>query len=139
MVDRAKHYPPAAYHFVRQALDHALRRIKKRRHISGQELLKAISAYARQRFGPLAREVFHEWGITETLDFGYIVFDLVEKGIMTRRPEDSLDDFRGGYDFREEFERGYDYLTELRKGESRSSSPIEINPDEAGAKPDLAS
>lgn len=137
MVDRAKHYPPAAYQFVRQGLDYALRRIKKRRHISGQELLKAISVFAKQRFGPLAREVFFEWGITETLDFGYIVFDLVEKGIMTRRPEDSLEDFRDGYDFREEFDRGYDYLAELRKEQRRPSSPIEINPDEAGAKPDL--
>ena len=138
MVDRAKHYHPAAYHFVRQALDYALRRIKKRRHISGQELLRAISAYAKRRFGPLARQVFEEWGVTETLDFGRIVFELVEKGVMTRRPEDSLADFKDGYDFREEFERGYDYLAELRQ-EKKPASPIQINPDEAGAKPDLSS
>jgi len=134
LVDRAKHYPPAAYQFVRQALDYALRRLKTRRHISGQELLQAISAYARQRFGPLAREVFEEWGITETLDFGRIVFELVEKGVMTKRPEDSLDDFRDGYDFHQEFERGYDYLADLRRGRRRAS-PIQMNPEDPEASP----
>ncbi len=136
MVDRARHYHPAAYHFVRQALDYALRRTQRRRHISGQELLKAISEYAKRRFGPLARSVFEEWGVTETLDFGHIVFELVEQGVMSKQPHDSLDDFKDGYNFREEFDASYDYLCELRRGK-RSASPIEINPDEAGTTPDL--
>jgi len=126
LVDRAKHYHPNAYRFVRQALDYALTelsRVEEARHITGQELLQAISKYAKNRFGPFACRVFEEWGITETLDFGNIVFELVEREVMTRRPEDSLDDFRDGYDFHEEFEVNYDYLSELRSSSS-SSSPI---------------
>lgn len=114
-MDRARHYDPAAYHFVRQALDFSLSRLHKRRHITGQELLKSISRYAKIRFGPLARFVFEEWGILDTMDFGHIVFELVERGIMTKRPEDSIGDFKDGYDFKKEFDENYDYLTEIRR------------------------
>jgi uncharacterized repeat protein (TIGR04138 family) len=115
MVNKAKNYHPAAYRFIRKSLDFALSRLNRHRHISGQELLDAIAEYARLRFGPLTRQVFEEWGIVETLDFGRIVFELVEAGVMTRQPEDSIEDFRDYFNFEEEFDRNYDFLTELRK------------------------
>ncbi len=114
MDEPKRRYHPSAYHFVRQALDLALSHLEHRRHITGQELLKSIAELAKRRFGPFARLVFEEWGVTQTLDFGAIVFEMVEGGIMSRRPEDSIEDFRNGYDFRAEFEDNYDYLSELR-------------------------
>ncbi len=73
------------------------------RHVTGQELARGIADYGRDRFGPLARAVFAHWGIRETLDFGHIVFSLVDNGLMGRTDEDSLEDFRDVYDFDEAF------------------------------------
>jgi uncharacterized repeat protein (TIGR04138 family) len=100
---------------VRQALDFALKTLGERRHITGQELLRSISEFSRKRFGPLTRTVFEEWGILETFDFGRIVFELVEQGVMSKTDEDSIEDFRDGYDFHQEFEVNYDYLSEIRR------------------------
>ncbi len=129
MEESKRRYHPSAYHFVRQALDLALGHLEHRRHITGQELLKSIAKLAKRRFGPFARLVFEEWGVTRTLDFGIIVFEMVEGGIMTRRPEDSIEDFRDGYDFRAEFEDNYDYLIDIR------NNGHSIPAGEEGARP----
>lgn len=115
MVDRARHYHPAAYSFVRQALDFGLNQIGQKRHISGQELVGFICEFARLKFGPLANFVFEEWGIRETLDFGHIVYDLIEQRVMAKQPEDSIEHFREVSDFRVEFDpRRYDFLSDIR-------------------------
>ena len=126
MVNRARHYHPAAYQFVRLSLDYVLTDLEERRHISGQQLLQGIARYAKLRFGPFVRPVFEEWGVRETMDFGHIVFELVDRQIMTRQAEDSIDDFRDVYDFRAEFDEGYDYLSEMRR--ENLSSPTEPRP-----------
>ncbi len=136
MVDKARRYNRAAYVFVRKALDFALNRLGERRHVSGQELLAAISVLARRRFGPLTRTVFEQWGVRGTVDFGHIVFELIEKEVMSSRPEDSIEDFRGVYDFREEFENNYDFLASLRKsGELVSLTGDPDDPDSEAASP----
>ena len=48
-----------------------------------------------------------QWGVTETLDFGRIVFALVDGGLMSKTPEDRLEDFADIFDFRAAFEGGY--------------------------------
>jgi len=116
-------YHPAAYQFVRLALEHALKKFEKRRHISGKELLGSISEYAKRRFGSLSRLVFEEWGIYETVDFGNVVFELVDMGVMSKRPEDSIDDFKNIFDFRKEFEETYDYVSKLRCSPQLSATP----------------
>ncbi len=63
--------------------------------------------YARDLFGPLAAQVWRSWGIQDTLDWGRIVFLLVEAGMLNRQETDTLEDFRSGFDFDEEFVRGY--------------------------------
>jgi uncharacterized repeat protein (TIGR04138 family) len=55
----------------------------------------------------MARTVLRRWGITSTLDFGQIVFALIQADQMQRTEEDTLDDFRNVYDFRTAFESGY--------------------------------
>jgi uncharacterized repeat protein (TIGR04138 family) len=43
------------------------------------------------------------WNVNKCKDFGEIVFNLVEHGILGRTENDSLDDFDGGYSFNDAF------------------------------------
>lgn len=103
ILQRDPRYTAEAYFFVREALDHIVRKLEAPRHISGQELLDGIREYALAEFGPLAKRVLSEWGINECIDFGHIVFNLVNEGLLGKTDEDSIDDFSGGYDFTEAF------------------------------------
>ncbi len=96
-------YTAEAYFFVRDALDHTVRQLETPRHISGQELLDGMREYALQEFGPVAKRVLSEWGINECVDFGNIVFNLVNEGLLGKTNEDSIEDFMNGYDFHEAF------------------------------------
>ena len=59
------------------------------------------------RYGLMARTVLEHWGIHSTDDLGEIVFAMVDCGVLIKREEDRLEDFRGLYDFEEVFERDY--------------------------------
>ncbi|HKK73419.1 MAG TPA: Minf_1886 family protein [Candidatus Krumholzibacteria bacterium] len=100
-------YSPHAYEFVMQALDYTLRNLDEPRHVSGAELLDGIRRCAREEFGPMARHVLNTWGVYESRDFGAIVFDLVERGVLARTDDDDVRDFDDGFDFRTVFEREY--------------------------------
>lgn len=65
------------------------------RHLSGHELLLGMVELARREFGPMARAVFTEWGVRGSADVGELVFQLVECGQLSARPEDSREDFQG--------------------------------------------
>jgi uncharacterized repeat protein (TIGR04138 family) len=43
--------------------------------------------------------VFEEWGIRRCEDFGEIVFNMVEIGLLGKTEKDSRADFQSGYDF----------------------------------------
>ena len=96
-------YTAEAYFFIRDALDHTVRQLETPRHISGQELLGGIRKYALGEYGPVTKRVLCEWGITECIDFGHLVFNLVNAGLLGKTDEDSIADFSGGYDFAEAF------------------------------------
>lgn len=96
-------YSAGAYLFVREGLDHTVRKLDKHRHISGPELLEGMREYALKEYGPVTKRVLSEWGITECVDFGNIVFNLVNEGLLGKTDEDSIEDFMGGYDFLEAF------------------------------------
>jgi uncharacterized repeat protein (TIGR04138 family) len=100
-------YAPAAYQFLLQALERTLKSIGERRHVSGAELLDGVRLLALELYGPLARTVFAHWGVRKTDDFGEIVFDLIEAGVLTRRAEDRREDFCDVFDFEREFEANY--------------------------------
>ena len=51
--------------------------------------------------------VFEQWGIHHCQDFGEIVFNMVEIGLLAKTDRDSRDDFSGGYDFFEAFRKPY--------------------------------
>lgn len=106
-------YAPDAFQFLFESLDDAIRLAGREntegtdRHVSGQELLAGMRAHAIEIFGPLAGAVWRAWGIRDTLDWGRIVFLLVEEGLLNRQETDSIEDFRQGFDFDEAFVASY--------------------------------
>jgi uncharacterized repeat protein (TIGR04138 family) len=105
---RDRRYSREAYSFVMAALQHTVENLGERRHVTGQELLAGIRSLARERFGMMAPAVFNAWGAHKSEDFGWIVFNLVEAKVLSKRPEDSIEDFREGFDFATDFEPEYD-------------------------------
>jgi len=106
-------FSPEAFHFLFQSLQYAIEEAGKgeavggERHVSGQELLAGMRVHAREAFGPLAAQVWRSWGIHETLDWGKVVFLLVENGLLNRQDSDTIDDFGDGFDFDEAFVKSY--------------------------------
>lgn len=107
-------YAVEAFQFLFEALDDSLRLAGKQelegpeRHLTGQEVLKGMRALAERAFGPLAAQVWRRWGIHQSLDWGHIVFLLVDANLLARREEDSIDDFRAGFDFDAAFVDSYE-------------------------------
>jgi uncharacterized repeat protein (TIGR04138 family) len=105
-------YHTDAYLFVREALDYTQKKVGKDnrgriRHVTGQELLEGVREYALERFGPMAMMVLEEWGLHHCRDFGEIVFNMVEIGVLAKTEKDSRADFQAGYDFYDAFRRPY--------------------------------
>ncbi len=69
----------------------------------GRSCARAAATLAIQRWGPLARTVLRRWRIRATLDFGNMVYLLVNNDFMQKTPQDSVDDFRDVYDFDKAF------------------------------------
>lgn len=97
-------YDIEAYFLVQNALSYLMSQIKERRHVSAGELLEAIQQYAGQEYGPFGREVLEHWGVRRSEDFGDIVFNMIERGLLNKTPEDSKEDFSGYDDFWNSFE-----------------------------------
>ena len=101
-----------AYHFTREALDYTQKLISREnkgavRHVTGQELLEGIRQYALQQYGPMTVTVLEEWGIMNCRDFGEIVFNMVESGLLAKTEKDTRDDFQQGYDFTDAFRKPF--------------------------------
>jgi uncharacterized repeat protein (TIGR04138 family) len=101
-----------AYHFLREALDYTQRAVSKAnqgklRHVTGQELLAGIRAFALQQYGPMALTLLQEWGVHRCEDFGELVFNLIDRGVLSQTETDSRADFAGGYDFVEAFRKPF--------------------------------
>jgi uncharacterized repeat protein (TIGR04138 family) len=109
-----RRYAPEAYSFLFESLDHAVRLAKRAgteegaRHVTGQELLNGMREYARRIFGPMGAQVWRSWGIHSSLDWGRVVFKLVEAELLKRQDSDTIDDFREGFDFDEYFVNEYE-------------------------------
>ena len=101
-------YAMDAYQFVRAGLDRAQKdRLRRSQvmsvHISGAELLASLCELAIERFGQQAKATLNGWGVYKCEDFGEIVFNMIEAGLLTKTDKDSKADFQGGYDFDEAF------------------------------------
>lgn len=107
IIEKDSRYDAEAYGFIMATLHYTLSKLKERRHISGRDLLEGIREYSLRQYGPMTRTVLEHWGIKDTADFGEIVFNLVEIGLMKKRPEDTKEEFKGVYDFESTFDRPY--------------------------------
>jgi uncharacterized repeat protein (TIGR04138 family) len=70
-------------------------------HVSGRELVHGIRDLAVREFGFMARTVFRMWGIDRTADFGDIVFNLIEAGLMSKTAQDDRRHFQDVFDLDE--------------------------------------
>jgi len=108
-------YKPEAIRFLFEALDQAVQKTEPgdeadedKRHVTGQELVDVMRSYARKIFGPIGASVWRSWGIHSTLDWGNVVFLLVDAQFLRRRESDTIDDFVDGFDFDEYFVGSYE-------------------------------
>ena len=123
-------YQPEAYEFIRMALAFAhdvmggsmtteelaeLRKdatsdddIPEEAHLTGQELCEAIRRLALLQFGFMTKTVLNSWGIHETLDFGELVYNMIEAGLMKKSKTDSKLDFADVYDFKIAFVESFE-------------------------------
>src|SRR5262245_55512432 len=114
LVEEIDCYPLDAFLFVQQGLSYTVEKIhgnitepNASHHISGQQLCQGMREFALLKWGLLARTVLRRWNVNSTLDFGRMVFAMVDNGFMSKTDQDTLEDFRGVYDFRTAFEAGY--------------------------------
>ncbi|MHB8154693.1 MAG: Minf_1886 family protein [Candidatus Omnitrophota bacterium] len=98
-----KRYKPDAYEFVLGGLDFTQKKLKKTAHVSGAQLACGLRDYAINQYGALAGRVLSYWGINQTEDFGNIVFNMIEKKLLSKTEEDSLLDFDAVYNFKAAF------------------------------------
>jgi uncharacterized repeat protein (TIGR04138 family) len=108
-------YHPRAYDFLFAALRRSQQRLGRsptqgdeRSHITGPELLEGIRNIAQEQFGLMAQTVFHCWSVQTTEDFGRMVFDLIERGEMSKTDSDQLSDFSDVFDFEEALVNRYE-------------------------------
>ncbi|MBU1702455.1 MAG: hypothetical protein KJ970_04970 [Candidatus Eisenbacteria bacterium] len=93
-----------AFYLILRALEVAQQHRGQPGHISGRTLLEQIKEMVRREYGPMALTVLHHMGLYRTEDVGDLVFLMVEKGLLRKRDEDCLDDFKDVFDFEEIFE-----------------------------------
>jgi uncharacterized repeat protein (TIGR04138 family) len=103
-------YPMEAYLFLQEGLTRAVHDVHGddppdpgARHVSGAQLCWALRDEARDHWGMLARTVLKRWHIEATIDFGNMVYVLVDNDLMQKTEGDSLEDFGGVFDFAEAF------------------------------------
>jgi len=109
LLRRDRRYHRDAYFFVFEALHYAQEELGlgqpeeggsgEERHVTGQQLCEAIRRYAIEQYGMLAKNVFNEWGVYTTSDFGEIVFNLIDIGQMKKTSSDRREDFDNVFDF----------------------------------------
>lgn len=98
-------YAPEAYMFVLEALDYTIylqgssNGPLESSHITPKELLSGIRRYALEEFGSFAPYTFRSWGVSSTEDFGALVFDMCDAGLLNKTESDKRSDFSNGFDF----------------------------------------
>jgi uncharacterized repeat protein (TIGR04138 family) len=103
-----KRFSVNSYFFILDALHVTSKKIKKAdpghpHHLSGAELSEGIKDYALKRFGCMSYTVMDLWGLSKTADFGFIVYNLINAGLLGKSGDDSIDDFKDIFDFESAF------------------------------------
>src|SRR3989338_7743233 len=120
-------YKKDAYFFVMSSLGRIMEGLDRPRHITAKELLKGLQEEAGDQFGPMAETVFAYWGIKNSLDFGLIVFKMVQEGLLLKTEDDKLEDFKDRVFFQNIFDpiSAYRLPQEGKTGEARKAKKIE--------------
>src|SRR3954469_23361671 len=91
VVEEVGLYPVQAYEFIQQGLGYTVHKIhgeKKEpdtnRHVNGRALCEGLRDFALQRWGLMAGTVLKRWNLKRTMDFGRIVFALIDGGLMQK-------------------------------------------------------
>lgn len=98
---RDTRYRLEAYGVVVMGMEFFFAKTGERRHVTGQELSGGLAEYASHQYGLFARHVLARWGISTTDDFGYIVYNLISIGVMSKQPSDRVEDFFHVFDLGE--------------------------------------
>ena len=98
-----KRYKADVYEFVLAGLSFTQKKFKKEKHVSGKELALGLRDFAIDQYGALAHKVLTHWGVNKTDDFGNIVFNMIERKLLSKTDQDQLADFSAVYDFKEAF------------------------------------
>ena len=104
ITEKDTRYKADAYEFVMHALWFTQERLNRKSHVSGKELLEGIRDFGLDQYGPMTKTVLLHWGIKRTEDFGEIVFNMVDNGLMGKTETDSRNDFKNVYDFEKVFD-----------------------------------
>lgn len=100
---RDTRYRTGGYEFVLNGMEFYLTSIGEKRHVDGGELTKGLLLFAQKQFGPLVLTVLNYWGIYKTDDLGNIVYNMIDLGILSKQPEDSLNHFHEVVNFKRFF------------------------------------
>ena len=113
LIESDGRYPLAAYRFLQEGLEATVADVHgdatasqphegsgdDPRHVDGPALCQGLREHALRSYGSLAREVLRRWGISNTRDFGEMVFFLVEHDFLQKTADDRLSDFNDVFDF----------------------------------------
>jgi uncharacterized repeat protein (TIGR04138 family) len=100
ILERDTRYRVEAYLFLLEALSFTVERTEREGHVTAAELMQGIRDFALDQYGGLAKTVFNHWGLTAGSQFGDVVFNLIDAGLLGKRPEDKREDFdRASFDF----------------------------------------
>ena len=109
-------YPPEAYEFLHEGLGRAVKDVHGeaaietetepgQTHVTGRQMCEGLRGLAVERWGMLATTVLSHWNIHGTIDFGNMVYLLIQHNFMRKTDDDSIEDFRKVFDFGEAFDR----------------------------------
>ena len=100
-----RRYSIDAYLFILRGLDFHQIRTGEKRHFTGAELTFALIEFADKQFGSLTELLLSRWGITRSIDFGNLVYNLIKIGILTKTENDTIEDFKDVMDFKTYFNK----------------------------------
>jgi uncharacterized repeat protein (TIGR04138 family) len=119
LLRRDRRYRFEAYVFVfdalrfgqeKMGLGHGEEEEQEERHVTGQELCRAIQRYAIDQYGLLAQPVLEHWGVRSTGDFGQ----------MRKTDHDRREDFNDVFRFEDAFGEEVVFSTEHCRTEGES-------------------
>ncbi len=84
-------------------------------HVTGQDLSRAAKDWAVLQYGLMAKTVLAKLGLRKTRDFGDAVYNMIEVGLMSKTPEDSVEDFDDVFDLGAELDRAFAFQYENKR------------------------